>query len=97
MTEALVVLITGLTQEMLEADGAPSADLGPDTDLFTKGGLLDSMGIVSLIVAIEQAIEDEYGASIALADERALSQTAGPYRTIRTLAEYATSVLEASK
>ena len=97
MTEDLVALITDLTQEILEAEGEPSAGLGPDTKLFGEEGLLDSMGIVSLIVAVEQAIEDRYGASVALADERALSQSSGPYRTIRTLADYASTVLEAAR
>lgn len=94
MTEDLVPLITELVTEILEAEGRSSADLGPNTKLFGREGLLDSMGVVSLIVAVEQAIEDRHGVPVALADERALSQSEGPYRTIDTLAEYARGVLE---
>lgn len=97
MAKDLVTLITDLTEELLDGDGARGATLGPDTGLFGKDGVLDSMGLVSLIIAVEQAIEDHYGTSVSLADERALSQTSGPYRTISSLAEYASTLLEATR
>lgn len=94
MHNELVSLVKDLTTEILEGEGRSSPGLQEDTRLFGKEGLLDSMGIVSLVVALEQAIEDKYGATIALADERALSQTKGPYRTIGALADYAAKVME---
>ena len=45
--------------------------------------------VVSLVIAVEQAIEERYDLSIGLADEKALSQKNSPYRTVRTLADYA--------
>jgi acyl carrier protein len=59
-----------------------------DTALFGHAGALDSLGLVNLIVAVEQAVEDELGASVTLADEKAMSQSASPFRTVGTLAEY---------
>lgn len=76
-------------QEELELPG----ELTRDTPLFGKGGLLDSMALVRLVVAVEQAIEDAYDVSVALADERAMSQTRSPYRTVGALADYARSLL----
>lgn len=67
------------------------AEVSPETELFGENGLLDSVGLVSLVVAVEQALEDELGAQVGLADERALSQRTSPYRTVSTLAEYAAS------
>lgn len=96
MGKDLVELITSLAHEILEAEGRGDVALEPDTELFGRGGLLDSMGIVSLVVATEQAIEDRYGVSVALADEQALSQRSSPYQTIRTLADYALSVVESA-
>ncbi|MDX2240336.1 MAG: acyl carrier protein [Leptolyngbyaceae cyanobacterium bins.302] len=64
-------------------------DLGNETPLFGQHGLLDSLGLVSLVVAVEQAIEDEYGVTVSLADEKAMSQKNSPYRTIGSLAAYA--------
>ena len=95
MKDDLVALIIELAQEILEAEGGSSTGLDQETRLFGKEGLLDSMGLVSLIVAVEQEIEDRHGTSVALADERALSQSSSPYRTIGTLAEYAAAGLQA--
>ena len=58
------------------------------TALFGQAGGLDSLGLVNLIVAVEQAVEDELGASVTLADEKAMSQSASPFRTVGTLAAY---------
>ena len=39
-------------------------------------------------MAVEQAVEDELGASVTLADEKAMSQSTSPFRTVGTLAAY---------
>jgi acyl carrier protein len=67
--------------------------LSRDTLLFGDAGLLDSVGLVSLIVAIEQEIENDLGVSIVLADERAMSQKHSPFRSIGALADYAATLL----
>lgn len=72
-------------QDELEIDGAVAAD----TALFGAQGILDSMGLVSVVIAVEQAIEEKYGVTVGLADEKALSQKNSPYRTVTTLADYA--------
>jgi D-alanine--poly(phosphoribitol) ligase subunit 2 len=64
-----------------------------DTPLFGRDGILDSMGLVTLVVAVEQAIDDELGVGVSLADARALSQRASPYRTVGTLADYADGLI----
>ena len=58
------------------------------TVLFGKDGKLDSLGLVNLLVIIEQNIEDEFDVSFTIADERAMSQKRSPFRTIGTLADY---------
>ena len=58
------------------------------TVLFGKSGQLDSLGLVNLLVIIEQNIEDEFDVSFTIADERAMSQKRSPFRTIGTLADY---------
>jgi len=61
---------------------------GEDTILFGPQGLLDSLGLVNLIVSLESAIDDEFGIAIVLADERAMSQARNPFRTVGTLVDY---------
>ena len=58
------------------------------TVLFGKDGRLDSLGLVNLLVIIEQNIEDEFDVIITIADEKAMSQKRSPFRTIGTLADY---------
>ncbi|HEY0406496.1 MAG TPA: hypothetical protein VGC89_12265 [Pyrinomonadaceae bacterium] len=68
-------------------------DKSSDTILFGASGRLDSLGLVSFIVAVEQNIHDEFGVDITLADERAMSQQHSPFRSIRTLADYVSLLL----
>ena len=58
------------------------------TVLFGKGGELDSLGLINLVVAVEQNIEDEFDVTITLADERAMSQKRSPFKTVGTLTNY---------
>jgi len=91
----LVALIVKTLQEI---DGHQTRemprDVGSETPLFGQEGILDSVGLVTLIVAVEQAIEDTFGVSVSLADEKAMSQQYSPYRTTATLAEYAQRIIQ---
>ena len=60
----------------------------PETRLLGSQSVLDSMQLVSLIVTIEREVEDEFGGALTLADERALSMEASPFRSIQSLADY---------
>ena len=60
----------------------------PETSLVGSQSVLDSMHLVSLIVTIEREVEDAFGVALTLADERALSMNASPFRSIQSLADY---------
>jgi acyl carrier protein len=60
----------------------------PETQLLGSKSVLDSMQLVSLIVTTEREIEDAFGLTLTLADERALSMKASPFRSIQSLADY---------
>jgi acyl carrier protein len=66
----------------------------PDTTLVGGNGALDSVGLVNLIVATEQRIEEDFGIPISLADERAMSQEKSPFRTVDTLVNYIALLLQ---
>ena|ERR1700733_10398808 len=63
--------------------------LQADTALFGIEGFLDSMALVTLVIALEQGIAEKFGVSVKLADAHAISQEHSPYSTIYALAEYA--------
>lgn len=60
----------------------------PETVLYGPGGALDSLGLVNLVVAVEEALANETGLLLTLADQRAMSRRKSPFRTIAVLAEY---------
>ena len=64
-----------------------------DHNIYGSEGLLDSMGLVNLVVALEERIQDEYDVPITIADERAMSQNNSPFRTVGSLAEYIEDLL----
>lgn len=84
-------------QAVAEQGEKPPESIGRDTALFGESGLLDSVGLVSLLLAVEEEISGRFGVAIALADEKALSQKNSPFRTIGTLADYAVNEIEAKR
>ena len=64
--------------------GSPSAN--ESTRVF--GGALDSVNVVSLIVELEQEIDERCGVPITIADDLAMSQQRSPFRTVGSLADY---------
>jgi D-alanine--poly(phosphoribitol) ligase subunit 2 len=94
MKDKVQALIVQALREVSEQQAiAVPGDVGAETSLFGRNGLLDSLGLVSLVIAVEQLIEDELGVSVSLANEKAMSQKQSPYRTVGTLAQYASEIL----
>ena len=60
----------------------------PETRLLGSESVLDSMRLVSLIIAIEREVEEAFGVALTLADERALSMKGSPFGSIQSLADY---------
>ena len=65
-----------------------------DTGLFGQSGELDSLGLVTFIVATEEQLEEEFGSALTLADDKAMSQKNSPFKTIKALADYISLLLE---
>ncbi len=94
MTTDLIPLIIRTVAELQEAEEIVlDAELNAETALFGEEGLLDSLSLVAIVVAVEQAIEDEHDCAVSLADDRAMSREHSPYRTVGTLAAYAGELL----
>lgn len=94
MRDDLLMLVMECAREVAEQDAIDlPEDLSADTALFGERGIFDSLGLVSLVVALEAAIEDKYDVSVSLADQRAMSQSKSPFRSIGSLASYADNLL----
>jgi len=94
MQQEIVELILQTAGEIAEEEEWEIKNFEADTVLYGENGVLDSMGLVSLVIAVEQAIEDQFGKAVGLADEKAMSQSKSPYRSADTLAAYAASEMQ---
>lgn len=84
------IVLAGVREAMTLSTeaGADPAAVTEDTFLIGQGAALDSMGLVTAILEIEQRLADEHDVMIVLADERAMSQKNSPFRSVRSLSDY---------
>ncbi len=67
---------------------------GLHTPLYGKHGVFDSLALVTLIVAVEEKIQEILGINIILANEKAFSQQRSPFATIAYFSDYVASLIE---
>jgi acyl carrier protein len=81
--------------EELNADLEQPVDLsnGSDAALYGEDGVLSSLSLVTLLISIEQDIEDQFDVTISLADDRAMSREHSPFRSLGALTEYASELV----
>ncbi|MGJ8641133.1 MAG: hypothetical protein ACSHYA_17210 [Opitutaceae bacterium] len=58
-----------------------------DSKLYGNDGILDSMALVNLIADLEDAVSEAFGASITLADEKAMSSRNSPFLTVSSISK----------
>ena len=85
--ELLGVVLKSL-KEVVEAAAGKLNGVGEQTPLIGSGAVLDSMRLVSLIVDVEQRLEEGFGIGVTIADERAMSAKRSPFRTVGSLVDY---------
>lgn len=91
------IVITSLKEVFTQSGQPEPAALSDDTVLVGSEAVLDSLGVVSLIVEIEQRVEGQHGVSVTLANDKAMSQRNSPFRTVGVLSDHVVAmVLEAS-
>ena len=62
--------------------------IGSDTCLFGEGSALDSLSLVSVIVDLETLVSDQFGRSISLTDDKAMSRDPVPFTDVTALKTY---------
>lgn len=73
-----------------EADAQLEAS--PTALLYAPGSPLDSLGLVSLLIEVEEGLRDA-GIEVTLSDERAVSQKRSPFRDVPALIQYIEQLL----
>jgi len=67
---------------------------GRETELFSGNSVLDSLGLVNLIVAIEENLAYEFDTNITITSEKAMSRRVSPFLNVGTLTDYVTELLK---
>lgn len=83
----------GRVNELREPDSQIACS--PDTILFGQAGSLDSLGLVSLLMDVEEAVSARAGRPLMLTDEHAMAQRRNPFRTVGSLADFVLDRLSA--
>ncbi|MBU0525919.1 MULTISPECIES: hypothetical protein [Pseudomonas] len=65
-----------------------SLEKGEDTALYGAGGVLDSMSLVSIVIDVEQMIEEQLGVKMTLVNDSAMSPKRSPFQSVKTFANY---------
>ena len=93
--EIVLQVISSLKNVLIENDNLDIIeDLNESTSLLGQRSVLDSLGLVTLLVDLEQRLEEDYDVFLTLADERAMSQKNSPFRTVQSLTYYICMLLE---
>ncbi len=88
LRERLHELLAGCIAEHA-AEFDKTIELAPGDALLGGHESLDSLGLVTVLALFEAEISDELGVDVLFADERAMSQERGPFRTPAALVEFA--------
>jgi acyl carrier protein len=96
--DTIASLVMSGLHEVLSQKDQPLPDLANGSvNLIGRQAVLDSLDLVTLIVDLEQRLEEEYGVSLILVDERAMSQRSSPFRTVQSLTDYIYLLIEEQK
>lgn len=82
------LVVSSLHSLLVQRNRLPSEPLNQYTRLLGSQAVLDSLGLVTLIVDVEQRLEEEMNIVVTLADERAVSQKHSPFQTVQSLTDY---------
>ncbi len=87
--EILMKTVTEALADALAEKSKPMpASVGPETEIFGRDSLLDSLGLVTMVMELETRLEEEHGVTVVLASEKAMSRRSSPFRTLGALVDY---------
>ncbi len=91
MEEKIYTIIMNTLEQVNQGRENP-IDLarGRAIELYGRNGVFDSMGLVSFLVSIEEAIQDQLGMAVTLVSEKAVSQRVSPFSSVAALIRFVT-------
>jgi acyl carrier protein len=94
----ILTLILNRLRVLGEELGKPTlVQATEQTRLFGDRADLDSMGLVTLIADLEYDIQKQFGRSVSLVDEKAMSRLTSPFRRVDYLTDYLVELLNTAQ
>lgn len=87
-SDAYQIVLKSVAEVFAQIGMPVPGELTEDTVLVGNDAVLDSLGVVQLIVEVEQRVEETHGVSVTLANDKAMSQRNSPFRTVGVLADH---------
>lgn len=94
LSEVKVIVLEALSLSNQSRSDDTQIPLAESTVLFGQQGHLDSMALVTLLMDIEDALQDQ-GVEVSLSDEKAMSSTRSPFKNIPSITQYVQDVISA--
>jgi acyl carrier protein len=85
--EIEAIVLDAIRVANLSRDPGEQLEVGLSARIFGRGSPLDSMGLVALLLDVEEALRAA-GMPLTLTDDRAMSQTRSPFRSVPALVDY---------
>ena len=63
-------------------------EVDDETRLLGSGSSIDSLDLVNIVVVLEDKVEEEYGKSVTIANEDAMSRAKSPFVNVESLSRY---------
>lgn len=83
----LGVVLQAMRTTNLSRTAESQLSVAPDAAIFGPASPLDSLGLLTLLLDIEEDLQTA-GAVVRLSDDRAMSQTRSPFRSVESLVDY---------
>ncbi|MEO8680634.1 MAG: hypothetical protein ABI665_16400 [Vicinamibacterales bacterium] len=86
--DAILEVVLGAMRTLnLARDAGAQLVVAPDAIVFGPGSPLDSLGLLNLLLDLEEDLQ-RAGCHVVLSDDRAMSQKRSPFRSVASLVEY---------
>lgn len=92
--ETLMLLVLDAMRDVLAARGINPTTLDENSPLLGPGAIVDSIGLVNVILEVEQRLADQ-GHAVSLTSEKAMSLTRSPFRSPASLVQHVLDSLNA--
>ncbi len=91
--EVREVVVEAIQNANLARESDQQLSTDAEAVLFGRGSPLDSLGLVALLIDIEEALAGR-GTFVTLTSERAMSRSRNPFRTVSSLATYISGLVD---